>query len=136
MQNRFVELIEQEKKKGTTILMSSHMFEEVERTCTRIGIIKNGRIIEEKDAKEFSHTRKKSYKIEFQNEDEFELMCELPFEKSEIKKDKLQMVVHINDNNINELLRTLSAFHLKYLKEVKHSLEEYFMQFYGGEHHD
>ena len=35
MQNRFVELIAEEKKKGKTILLSSHMFEEVERTCDR-----------------------------------------------------------------------------------------------------
>lgn len=136
MQNRFVELIEQEKKKGTTILMSSHMFDEVERTCTRVGIIKDGRIIEEKNADELRHSRKKSYKIEFFKQEEFALMCELPFEKTDVLQDKLQMIVHVNDASINELLRTLSAFHLKYLNEIKHSLEDYFMQFYGGEHHD
>ena len=40
MQNRFVELILSEKKKGKTILMSSHMFEEIERTCDRAAIIR------------------------------------------------------------------------------------------------
>ncbi|WP_235601380.1 ABC transporter ATP-binding protein [Tissierella sp. P1] len=40
MQNKFIELILNEKSKGKTILMSSHSFEEVERTCDRIGIIK------------------------------------------------------------------------------------------------
>ena len=45
MQNRFVELIAEEKKKGKTILLSSHMFEEVERTCDRIGIIRNGKLV-------------------------------------------------------------------------------------------
>ncbi|HUM56216.1 MAG TPA: ATP-binding cassette domain-containing protein, partial [Bacillota bacterium] len=35
MQNRFINLILEEKKRGKTILMSSHMFEEVERTCHR-----------------------------------------------------------------------------------------------------
>lgn len=44
MQNRFVELIAEEKKKGKTILLSSHMFEEVERTCDRIGMIRNGKL--------------------------------------------------------------------------------------------
>ena len=37
MQSRFVELIEEEKKRGKTILLSSHMFEEVEKTCQQIG---------------------------------------------------------------------------------------------------
>ena len=45
MQNRFIELVEEEKKKGKTILMSSHMFEEVERTCHRVGIIRDGRMV-------------------------------------------------------------------------------------------
>ncbi|GHU69119.1 ABC transporter ATP-binding protein [Clostridia bacterium] len=45
MQNRFIELVEQEKKRGKTILMSSHMFEEVERTCHRICIIREGKLV-------------------------------------------------------------------------------------------
>lgn len=45
MQNRFIELIQQEKKRGKTVLMSSHIFEEVERTCDRVGIIKDGRLM-------------------------------------------------------------------------------------------
>lgn len=36
MQNKFVELIQKEKKEGKTILMSSHSFEEVEKTCDKV----------------------------------------------------------------------------------------------------
>ncbi|MGF0039221.1 ABC transporter ATP-binding protein [Peptoniphilaceae bacterium SGI.131] len=45
MQNRFIELIDEEKDRGKTIFLSSHIFEEVERTCDRIGIIKNGKLV-------------------------------------------------------------------------------------------
>lgn len=45
MQSRFVDLVASEKKKGKTILLSSHMFEEVERTCDRIGIIRGGKMV-------------------------------------------------------------------------------------------
>ena len=45
MQNRFIELIAEEKKRGKTILLSSHRFEEVERTCDRIGIIRAGKLV-------------------------------------------------------------------------------------------
>lgn len=45
MQNRFIELITEEKKRGKTILLSSHMFEEVERTCDRVGIIRAGKLV-------------------------------------------------------------------------------------------
>ena len=45
MQNKFIELILEEKQRGTTILLSSHIFEEVERTCDRVAFIVNGRIM-------------------------------------------------------------------------------------------
>lgn len=45
MQQRFIELLAKEKRRGKTILLSSHMFEEVEKTCDRIGIIRNGRMV-------------------------------------------------------------------------------------------
>lgn len=45
MQSRFIELIDEEKKRGKTLLMSSHMFDEVERTCHRIGIIRAGKLV-------------------------------------------------------------------------------------------
>ena len=45
MQNKFIELILREKKRQATILMSSHLFEEVEKTCDRTVIIKAGHIM-------------------------------------------------------------------------------------------
>lgn len=45
MQNRFIQLLDAEKARGKTILLSSHIFEEVERTCDRVGIIRAGRLV-------------------------------------------------------------------------------------------
>ena len=45
MQNRFIDLIAEEKRRGKTILLSSPIFEEVERTCDRVGIIRQGRLV-------------------------------------------------------------------------------------------
>ncbi|MDR3313435.1 MAG: ABC transporter ATP-binding protein [Oscillospiraceae bacterium] len=45
MQNRFIDLVAEEKARGKTILLSSHMFEEVERCCDRVGIIRAGKLV-------------------------------------------------------------------------------------------
>lgn len=45
MQTKFIEFILAEKDKGTTIFMSSHMIEEVEKTCDRVAIINAGKIV-------------------------------------------------------------------------------------------
>jgi ABC-2 type transport system ATP-binding protein len=41
------ELIRQLKKQGTTILLTTHLLDEAERLCDRIGILKSGRILAE-----------------------------------------------------------------------------------------
>lgn len=45
MQNRFVDLVEEEKRRGCAILLSSHIFDEVQRTADRIGIIRAGHMV-------------------------------------------------------------------------------------------
>jgi len=61
MQNKFVELILKEKKAGKTILMSSHQFSEVEKTCEHVLIIKDGRIV----ARDFVKNLKRTQQIIF-----------------------------------------------------------------------
>lgn len=68
MQNRFVELVQEEKQRGKTIFLSSHMFEEVERTCDRIGMIRDGRLfsVDSVDALRKRHVR--SYTVRLPSE--------------------------------------------------------------------
>ena len=44
MQNVFFEVMQEENKKGTTILFSSHILSEVQRLCHRVAVIKDGRV--------------------------------------------------------------------------------------------
>jgi ABC-2 type transport system ATP-binding protein len=44
MQQKFFELLEEENRKGATILFSSHILSEVQRLCNRVAIIKEGKI--------------------------------------------------------------------------------------------
>lgn len=45
MQKIFIDFILEEKKRGKTIFLSSHIFHEIDATCDRIAIIKNGKIV-------------------------------------------------------------------------------------------
>lgn len=68
MQNRFIEWIEEEKKQEKTILMSSHMFEEVERTCHRIGIIRKGRLVALDLASSLQEKHVRTYTVTLEDE--------------------------------------------------------------------
>lgn len=45
MQKEFFDILRERNKKGTTILLSSHVLSEIQRNCTRAAIIRDGRII-------------------------------------------------------------------------------------------
>ena len=68
MQSRFVDLVAEEKAHGKTVLMSSHIFEEVERTCERIGIIRKGRMIAVDSAAALRERHTRSYRVTLENE--------------------------------------------------------------------
>lgn len=46
MQNEFYGLLKEEKAKGNTIFYSTHILSEVSKICDRVGIIKDGKLIE------------------------------------------------------------------------------------------
>lgn len=48
MRDTLIELILEEKKRGATIFMSSHIFKELEDTCDRVAFIHNGKFIDRK----------------------------------------------------------------------------------------
>ena len=54
MQNIFYNLLKEEKKKGTTILYSTHILSEVSKICDRVGIIKDGELIKIEEMEELS----------------------------------------------------------------------------------
>lgn len=135
MQHTFVDLIDEEKAAGKTILMSSHMFDEVERTCDRIAIIKQGRLVSTMGTEELRHARQKVYKLELADTAQFDAFrCE-PLSFTEIHPDKRQVKVAVRDEDINAFIRLLSGYDLLYLAEVKRTLEDVFLQFYGGDGH-
>ena len=67
MQEVFIEFIRKEKERGKTILLSSHIFSEVDATCDRIAIIKDGKIVSDFIADDLKHASQKNYEIGFRD---------------------------------------------------------------------
>lgn len=133
MQSVFVNLIKQEKLKGKSILMSSHIFEEIEGTCDRIAMIKLGKLIVTSEAKDFTKFQKLTFKVIFANAEDFHSMQNEQFRILEILKDSKEMIVEIDETQTNQLLTALSLRNVVSLREVNYSLEDTFMSLYKGE---
>lgn len=131
MQEKFIEFIIKEKKRGKTILLSSHIFSEVDATCDRIAIIKDGYIVSEVETKFFRHNENKSFKIEFNDlESYLTFNKKTKFEITRTQEIYNQVNVAVNDANINELFKELSNLNVKFISEIKFTLEDYFLDFY------
>jgi ABC-2 type transport system ATP-binding protein len=130
MQSIFIDLIMEEKKAGKTILLSSHMFEEVEDTCDRIAIIKQGRLVTIVDPEDIRHADDKVYKIEFINSGDFQRILQEDLDFLLKEPEKNQVRVNVCDVDINKFIKMLTRYGVKYMSEDKHTLEEYFMKYY------
>ena len=130
MRVEFVNLLHEEKKKGKTIFMSSHMFEEVEHTCDKVALIKEGKIIAVKPTIEVKHNIDKVYKIAFSTTQDYERFLSEPFTFIEKREGQNQITVTVNDQDINAFLRVLKGYPIQFITEIKYTLEKYFKSLY------
>ncbi len=134
MQTKFVELVHQEKAKGTTILMSSHSFEEIERTCDRAGIIKEGKLVALEDIKILKKEQRKVFTVSLSSNRDIQTINNAKLEIVSQKGLNLEIATY---GDINPLIVELSKCKVVSLDLKKQSLEKLFMKYYeSGEHHE
>ena len=131
MQDNFIQFVKEEKARGKTILLSSHIFAEVDATCDHIAIIKEGKLADTFDANQLKHNPRKEWKIEFENLAELERFCQTATGiVSQVKKERNQAHVVFHDKDANQFMSTLAQHKVNFFSEIKFTLEDYFMKFY------
>ena len=125
MQNIFHEILLEEKKKGTTILYSSHVLSEVSSLCDRIGFIKDGKIIKEDTTQ---NIKMNSYAyLKISSKEISKIKKDL---KLEVVKENKDEIVFINNLDVNTLLNTLTKYKIDNLLIEEIPLEDLFMKYY------
>ena len=130
MQKTFIDLVLKEKSRGKTFLISSHSLPEIERTCDRIAIIKEGKIVTIKDIHELHSLQRKSFNITLSKKEDVIALLE-----SELTVEKINdFIVRIDiQNNYDMFFNTLSKYHVKNISADDMSLEHTFMEYYKRE---
>lgn len=133
MQKVFTDLVREEKHKGRTVFMSSHMFDELESVCDRVAFLKEGHIIDVVELSKLrGNERIKEYKIEFSNSDDYAAFLSCPFEIKRKQEEYNQVTVNIPDDNINELFGALSPLNVRFISQKPQILEAYFNEKYNN----
>ncbi|HEY8424325.1 MAG TPA: ABC transporter ATP-binding protein [Clostridia bacterium] len=136
MQQVFIEFIKNEKRRGKTILLSSHIFSEVDATCDRIAIIKDGKIVSEFAANDLKRSRNKNYLVEFSSKKDLDEFISQNAQNKDFKitsQEGSKAFINIDDKNINSLISALSKSNFVGFSHLKETLEDYFMKYYKEE---
>jgi len=126
MQRKFFDLIRKENARGVTVFFSSHILGEVQRMCSRVGIIREGSIVEISNIHSLQQNnyKKVSVTADGLNSDFFELpgVTNLQTENG---------TVHFFfKGNINDVLQKLSSVQVTDASIEEPTLEEIFMHYY------
>jgi ABC-2 type transport system ATP-binding protein len=130
MQRRFVEPILEEKGRGKTILLSSHQFEEIERTCDRVGIIRKGKLVSVQDIAALKALRQRRYVVSLESESDADALRGAGLALGKLGAGRFEVTV---SGRADELIKKLARVTVDGLETDAITLEEIFMQFYGQE---
>ena len=126
MRDAFLDIIKSEHKKGKTIFMSSHIFEELEQTCDRVAFISEGKIIDVADMNEIRNRDVIDIKIEFDNERDYEKFLKDKFKIIRKQKEFSQVTAQVKKEELDDLFKSLSKLNVKFFKSEKYTLEKHF----------
>lgn len=132
MRKAFVDLVKEEKAKGTTIFMSNHMFDELEETCDYVAFIKDGHIIDIVDMKEIHSRPFREYEITFFDKDDYNSADVSQVEVLEKNDKQLRLVIKLDLAKTDGMIRELRKHNIKSIVERQYTLEKYFMEHIKG----
>jgi ABC-2 type transport system ATP-binding protein len=126
MQRKFFDLIRKENARGVTVFFSSHILGEVQRLCNRVGIIREGKIVEISDIRTLQQNNYKKVRVTADG------LKPADF--------KLKGVTNVQTDNgtvsfffkgdINEVLKKLGDLRVVDVTIEEPTLEEIFMHYY------
>lgn len=128
MRDAFINIIKEEKARGATIIMSNHMFDELEETCDYVGFIKDGHLIDIVDMEEIHNRPFREYLIVYADKKGYEKADASQVEVLENHPESFSYLVKVPNEKIDGMFRELHKSKIKLIKEVQYTLEKYFME--------
>jgi len=124
----FQECVLEQKNDGKGVFLSSHILSEVERLCDRVGIIREGSLVETGTLGELRHlTRITMYVVTEEPLDGIENVRGI----HEIRTQQDGLVFQVDSEEMGSVVSYISKFGVKKLESIPPTLEELFMRHYN-----
>lgn len=127
MEQVFKECVHKVKAQGKTVLLSSHILSEVEQLCDRVGIIREGKIIETGTLDELRHLTRTEVKVKTKA-----AVPDLDKNTSihDYKEENGRAAFAVDSKDLGNIISMLASYEIVSLECAPPTLEELFMSHY------
>lgn len=130
MEEVFQSCVEEERDRGRTVLLSSHILSEVEALCDRVSIIRQGRTVETGSLTDMRHLTRTSITAELSRAPDG--LTRLPgVHDLDIQGGRVKL--QVDTDKLNAVLASLTASGVRSLVSTPPTLEELFMRHYAAD---
>ncbi|MFC4560044.1 ATP-binding cassette domain-containing protein [Virgibacillus kekensis] len=129
MERVFQECVMNVKNQGKSVLLSSHILSEVEKLCDRVGIIRQGKIIETGTLNELRHLTRTHLLV--QTKQSIESLNELEG-VHDIEDTDQGVTFQVDTEQLDAVIRHISQYGIVKLESAPPTLEDLFMRHYEG----
>lgn len=136
MRDQFLSIIKEEHKKGKTIFMSTHLYEEVEATCDRVALIDKGHIVDMVELSKISSPNTQLFEVVFSDKDDMEKALSSAAFKAKKSRKTNALKFEVLREKASEFLHFLSSFQIKALMEEHDTLQNYFNKKFRESEHE
>lgn len=127
MEKVFQQCVAEVKAEGKTVLLSSHILSEVEKLCDRVGIIRQGRLIECGTLNELRHLTRMQLTVE----------TRVPIELlaswqgvHDVVQTEMGWTFHADAEEMESIMQKLSSYGIQRIESAPPTLEDLFMRHY------
>ena len=129
MEAEFRAVVEEERNRGRTVLLSSHILAEVEALCDRVSIIRNGRAVESGTLSQLRHLTRTSVEAELARPDGLSGLEGV----HDLVVDGRRVRFSVDTDRLDSVLAVLSAGGVQALQAQPPTLEQLFLRHYEGQ---
>jgi ABC-2 type transport system ATP-binding protein len=132
-QQEFDRMVKEVRDEGRTVFLSSHILSEVEQTCNRVGIIREGQLVRVGGVAELKDIKRHEVTITFANATPAEVFKRLPgVEQVEQLADGHTLRLAVS-GELDGVVKVAAQYSVINLTSHEPSLEDIFLRYYQGD---
>lgn len=124
------QLMTETKKRGATVFHSSHILSEVDRTCSRVGVLRRGRLVSLLTVEDVREASVRKMEVHFSENPPLEELSQSGVEVASVQGQRVDLLV---SGPIADLLTVLARHRVRHLSFPESGLEEAFKALYAQE---